>query len=133
MATAGVGCAGRTRRGFSGGPYGLAVRYVLRDGEGGRECAWLETSRMGGTLLWRLDAASGTAVKVDEMWTGYMLGDTEEETAAAERRMHEHNAAFWERVGALGLDGDLPMRTVVNAHLTSAAADEPDPPGPAAA
>jgi hypothetical protein len=119
--------------GFSGGPYGLAVRYVLRGEGAGRECVWLETSRMGGTLLWRLDAASGDAVKVDEMWTGYMHGDTEAETALAVDRMHQHNAAFWERAAELGLDEDLPAHTVVNAYLTSAAAGEPDPPGPAAA
>jgi hypothetical protein len=117
--------------GFSGGPYGLAVRYVLRGEGASRECVWLETSRMGGTVLMRIEPATGSAETLDEMWTGYVHGDTEAETARAIDRMHQHNEAFWERVAELGLDGDLPTHTVVNAFLTSSAAGELDPPGSA--
>lgn len=117
--------------GFSGGPYGLAVRYVLRGSGECRECVWLESSRMGGTALMRLDMATGAVEGIDSMWTGYVHGDTEAETARAVDRMHQHNEAFWERVAELGLDGDLPTHTVVNAFLTSSAGGDLDPPGSA--
>jgi hypothetical protein len=119
------------RGGFSGAPYGLAVRYVLHGSGEYRECVWLESLRMGGTALMRLGTATGAVEGIDSMWTGYMVGATEAETARAIERMHRHNAAFWERVADLGLDVDLPTHTLVNAYLTSAAADGPDPPGSA--
>lgn len=116
------------RGGFSGGPYGLAVRYVVvGNGDGApHECVWLETSRMMVTALMRIAAdGDGRPELLGEMQTMYMLGPTDEDTTRERDRMHARNAAFWGRVGALGLDRELPLHTVVNAHLTSAAADTP--------
>lgn len=113
--------------GFSGGPFGLAVRYALRGAGDARECVWLETSRMGGALLMRLDPRTGEVTGIDEMQDAYVVGTTEAETRGALERMHAHNAAFWQRVHDLGLDDDLPTHTVINAYLTSAASGDLEP------
>lgn len=111
--------------GFSGGPYGLAVRFVLRGPAEARECVWLETSRMGGTSLMRLGADGGEPEHLGEMQEMYVNGATEDDTRRAQEEMWARNAAFWARVEELGLGDRLPVRTAVNAVLTSGPHDPP--------
>jgi hypothetical protein len=110
------------RGGFSGGPFGLAVRYVVH----GEEVVWLEASRMGGCSLLRITAGRpGGPERLAAEQDAYLVGADAAETAANLAQMHDRNARFWAQVAEHGLDDALPRFAQVNAVLRTGEVPEP--------